>query len=232
MRYRKPFSYANVVSTVALCLALGGGVAIAAGQIDTRNIMANAVTTPKIAPGAVTAKRLADHAVRSRQLARRAVDSGAIANEAVTSRKIAAGAVGPNKMQFPVHFVASPTGGSQPVTNGFDPYPLQGASWSQGPGEINVAFGEATGTLAYDGGGSGNCQVYFEVRLNGVTLGGSEMHTDSTSPTETTAMLGVQPTIDPTSEQQNEMTVHVGSNGGCTPASTIDSTRFRILDFG
>lgn len=232
MRSRKPLSYANVVSTIALSLALGGGVAIAAGQIDTKNIMANAVTTPKIAPGAVTAKRLADHAVRSRQLGRRAVDSEVIANEAVTSRKIAAGAVGPNKMQFPVHFVASPTGGAQPVTNSFDPYPLQGASWSQGPGEINVAFGEATGTLAYDGDGSGNCQVYFEIRINGKPVGGAEMHTFSTSPTEVTGMLGAQPTIDPTSEQQNDMTVHIGSNGDCTPASTIDSSRFRILDFG
>ncbi|GIK77424.1 MAG: hypothetical protein BroJett022_11140 [Actinomycetes bacterium] len=232
MRPRSPLSYANVVSTIALCMALGGGAAIAAGQIDTRNIEADAVTTPKIAPGAVTAKRLADHAVRSRQLARRAVGPGAIANQAVTSRKIAAGAVAPNKMQFPVHYVASPTGGSQPVTNSFDPYPLQGASWSQGPGEINVAFGEIKATLAYDGGGAGNCQVYFDIRLNGVQVGGGEIRTDSTSPTEVTGGLGAQPAIDPTSEQQNEMTVNVGSNGGCTPGSTIDSTRFRILDFG
>ncbi len=232
MRSRRPFSYANVVSTIALCLALGGGAAIAANRIDTRNMTANAVTTPKIAPGAVTAKRLADRAVRSRQLARRAVGSGAIANEAVTSRKIAAGAVAPNKMQFPVQFVASPTGGGQPVTNSFDPYPLQGASWSQGPGQINVIFGEATATLAYGGGGSGSCQVYFDVRLNGKTVGGGEMRTDSSSPTEVIGMLGAQPTLDPTSEQQNELTIHVGSNGDCTPASTIDSTRFRILDFG
>jgi hypothetical protein len=28
------------------------------------------------------------------------------------------------------------------------------------------------------------------------------------------------------------MTVQVGSNGDCTPASTIDSTRFKVLDFG
>lgn len=232
MRHRSPFSYANVVATIALCLALGGGAAIAAGRVDTRNMTANAVTTPKIAPGAVTARRLADHAVRPRQLARRAVGSKAIANQAVTSRKIAGGAVAPNKMQFPVHFVASPTGGAQPVTGSFDPYPLQDASWSQGPGQINVIFGEATATLAYDGDGSGNCQAYFDVRLNGMQVGGGELHTDSSSPTEVVGMVGAQPTLDPTSEQQNELTIHIGSNGDCTPASTIDSTRFRILDFG
>lgn len=222
MRSRKPFSYANVVSTIALCVALGGGVAFAAAQIDTRNIKADAVTTPKIAPGAVTAKRLADHAVRGRQLARRAVDSPQLAAESV----------GPNKQKFPVYFVTSPSGGSQAVTNSFDPYPVQGASWSQSPGEINVVFGEANATLAYDGDGSGNCQVFFDIRLNGVQVGGGEVRTDSTSPTEVTGSLGAQPAIDPMSEQQNDMTVHVGSNGDCTPASTIDSTRFRVLDFG
>ena len=130
MRFRSRLNYANVVSTIALCVALGGGVAFAAGQIGTKNIMADAVTTPKIAPGAVTGKRLADDAVRNRQLARRAVETPELAAEAV----------GPNKMKFPVHYVASPTGGSADVTNNADPFPLQGASWSQGPGEINVVY--------------------------------------------------------------------------------------------
>ncbi|HET6831108.1 MAG TPA: hypothetical protein VFH44_07140 [Solirubrobacterales bacterium] len=222
MRPRKPFTYANVVSTVALCVALGGGVAVAASQIGTKNIMADAVTTPKIAPGAVTAKRLADSAVRGRQLARRAVDSP----------QIAAQAVGPNKQKFPVYFVQSPTGGSAPVTGNLDPYPIEGGTWTQGPGQINVVFGEGTGTLAYDGDGSGACQVFFDIRLNGMQVGGGELRTDSTTPTEVTGSLGAQPAVDPASEQENELTANVGSNGDCTPGSTIDSTRFRILDFG
>jgi hypothetical protein len=222
MRSHRTFSYANVVSTIALCVTLGGGVAYAAGQIGTKNIMADAVTTPKIAPGAVTGKRLADDAVRNRQLARRAVETPELAAEAV----------GPNKMKFPVHYVASPTGGAADVTNGSGPYPLQGASWSQGPGEINVVFGEGVGTLAYDGDGSGSCQVYFDIRLNGVQVGGGNMYTDSTDPTEVTTSLGAQPLVDPVGEQQNELTMQVGSNGDCTAASTIDSSRFRVLDFG
>jgi hypothetical protein len=222
MRSRSPFSYANVVSTIALCAALGGGVAYAATQIDTKNIAAEAVTTPKIAPGAVTAKRLADHAVRNRQLARHAVESPQLAAEAVT----------PRKMKFPLFFAANPTGGSAPVTGGSNPYPLQDATWTQRPGQIHVIFGEGVATLAYDGDGSGSCQVYFDIRLNGTQVGGGNMWTDSTDPTEVTASLGAQPLVDPTSEQENELTVQLGSNGDCTPASTIDSSRFRVLDFG
>ena len=115
MRHRTPLTYANVVSTIALLLAMSGGVAFAASQIDTKNIAADAVTTPKIAPEAVTAKRLADGAVRKRQ------------------------------MQFPVYFKQSPSGGSAPVTNGPDPYPISKGSWTQEPGEINVIFGGVLG---------------------------------------------------------------------------------------
>jgi hypothetical protein len=95
-----------------------------------------------------------------------------------------------------------------------------------------VIFGEALATLAYDGDGSGSCQVYFDIRLNGAQVGGGNMWTDSTDSTDVTASLGAQPLVDPTSEQENELTVQTGSNGDCTPASTIDSSRFRVLDFG
>jgi len=222
MRNRKPITYANVVSTIALCVALSGGVAVAASQIGTSEIKAGAVTTHKIAPGAVTAKRLADHAIRGRQLARRAVETPQLGADAVT----------PRKMRFPVFFAASPTGGSAPITGSLDPYPLQGAQWSQRPGQIHVIFGEADATLAYDGNGSGSCQAYFDIRLNGTQVGGGSIDTSSTSPTAVTASLGAQPLVDPTSEQQNDLEVKVGSNGDCTPASQIDSSRFRVLDFG
>ena len=48
---RSRLTYANVVSTIALILAIGGGAAFAASKIGTREIKANAVTTGKIAPG-------------------------------------------------------------------------------------------------------------------------------------------------------------------------------------
>ncbi len=220
MRFR--LTYANVVSTLALVFAIGGGAAFAAAQIGTRQIEANAVTTGKIAPGSVTSKRLARHAVRTKHLADRSVNSA----------QIAKGAVGPGKQKFPVYFVESPSGGSAPVTNSPSPYPISDATWTQNPGEINVIFGAATATLAYDGSGSGSCQVYFEIRLNGQQVGGGQLQTDSPTPVEIDQSIGAQPEIDPLTSEQNEMTVLTGSNGDCTGDSTIDSTRFRVLDFG
>lgn len=215
-------TYANVVSTIALVFAMGGGAAFAATQIRTHQIEANAVSTGKIAPRSVTSTRIAEGAVRTKLIARRAVSSAQIAKEAV----------GPVKQKFPVYFVQSPSGGSTPVTNSPNPYPLNNASWTQDPGEINVIFGQGTATLAYDGSGSGSCQVYFDIRLNGQQVGGGQMQTDSQTPVVVSQSLGGQPEIDPLTSQQNEMSIQTNSNGDCTGSSTIDSTRFRVLNFG
>ena len=222
MRPFKNLTYANVVSTLALFLALSGGVVFAASKIGTKSIERNAVTTGKIAPRSVTGKRIALNTVRSKL----------IAPQAVGSEQIASQAVGPDKQKFPVYFVTSPTGGSAPVSGGPDPYPLEDATWTQDPGQVNVVFGGATATLAYDGSGSGSCQVYFDIRINGQQVGGGQIETDSTSPVEVNGSLGAQPNIDPLTSQQNELTVQLGSNGDCESGSTIDSSRFRVLDFG
>ena len=219
---RSRLTYANVVSTLALILAMGGGAAFAASKIGTGQIKADAVTTGKIAPGSVTGKRIAADAVRTKQVASRAVTSAQIAKEAV----------GPGKQKFPVYFVESPSGGSAPVTNSPAPYPLEDSTWTQNPGEINVTFGSADVTLAYDGSGSGSCQVYFDIRLDGQQVGGGQIQTDSQSPVGLSQSLGAQPEIDPLSSEEKELTMQTSSNGDCTGDSTIDSTRFRVLDFG
>ena len=185
-------TYANVVSTVALFLALSGGVVYAAAKIGSHSIKRNDLTTPKIRRDAVTTGKLA----------------------------------------FPVRYVAEPTGGSAAVPAGFEDYSIAGGSWQQHPGQINVLFGAATATLAYDGSGAGACEIYFDIRINGEQVGGGNLRTDSTSPAEVTGSVGAQPTIDPETTVTNELTMRIGSNGACTSGSTIDSTRFRVLDFG
>lgn len=111
-------------------------------------------------------------------------------------------------------------------------YPLIGAAWAQGPGQVNVIFGSAAATLAYDGSGSGQCQVFFEISLNGQQVGGGEISTSSTSLEAVEASLGAQPEIDPLKPITNQLSVRISSNGDCTPQSRIDSSRFRVLDFG
>jgi hypothetical protein len=134
-------TYANVVATLALCLALGGSAAFAAGKIGssqiatggvhTKNLQERSVTSGKLALGAVHANQIAPRsvgadqiatgAVGPEQLGKGAVSSAAIgkgavgqaqiADGAVGSAQIADGAVGPAQMQFPVTLVARPSGG-------------------------------------------------------------------------------------------------------------------------
>ncbi len=60
---RKRFTYANVMSSIAVFLVLGGGAAFAAGQlgknsVGPKQLKKNAVTTAKIKNGAVTGAKV------------------------------------------------------------------------------------------------------------------------------------------------------------------------------
>ena len=57
-KFRPRITYANVVSTIALALAIGGGTAYAATKIGTKNIRYHAVTGSKVATNAVTASKI------------------------------------------------------------------------------------------------------------------------------------------------------------------------------
>lgn len=52
-------TYANVIATLALFLALGGGAVWAAGKIGTKNLRANAVTGEKLKAGSVSFAKFA-----------------------------------------------------------------------------------------------------------------------------------------------------------------------------
>lgn len=222
MRNKRRLSYANVTSTLAVFLAMGGGAAYAATEIRSGDLAPGAVHTTDIHKRAVTSGKLALNAVRSNQ----------IGDGAVGSKEIGAAAVAPSNLEFPVFIAATPSGGSVPVTGGPDPYPIDGGTWLQEPGQIQVLFGAGVATLAYDESGAGACRVFFEISLNGQQVGGGELSTGSTDLTRVEQSLGAQPQIDPLSPTTIQMTVRAGSNGACKEGSRIVSSRFRILDFG
>jgi hypothetical protein len=62
-KLRARMTYANVVSTIALGLAIGGGTAYAATKIGTGNIRYHAVTASKLATNSVTASKIKNNAV-------------------------------------------------------------------------------------------------------------------------------------------------------------------------
>lgn len=105
---RKRLTYANVMSSIAVFLVLGGATAFAAGlaknsvgskqikknAVTTAKIKNNAVTTGKIANGAIGASKLGPGAVGGSALGAGSITSDKLANGAVTGEKVAAGAIG------------------------------------------------------------------------------------------------------------------------------------------
>ncbi len=118
----KHLTFANVVSCIALFVALSGAayaattlgknavktknlgngavtaVKLKGGAVTTQKLKNGAVTGPKIGPGAVGTGAIAKGAVRSEQLGGGVVTEGKLKNGAVTASKIANGAVGTEKL--------------------------------------------------------------------------------------------------------------------------------------
>ncbi len=84
---RKRITYANVMSSIAVFLVLGGATAIAASKIGTKQLKANAVTTGKIKKNAVTTAKIKNNAVNGAKVNEATlgtVPSASVANSLVT----------------------------------------------------------------------------------------------------------------------------------------------------
>lgn len=100
---RKRLTYANVMSSVAVFLLLGGATAFAASHLGKNSVGAkqlkkNAVTGPKVKDGAITATKIADGSIISAKLADGSVITGKIVNAAVTTEKVADKAITTGKV--------------------------------------------------------------------------------------------------------------------------------------
>lgn len=106
-------SYANVVSTLALFVAISGASAYAANQIADKSvgepqlrpgavtadkIRTNAVTAPKIKAQAVKQGKLADGSVTAAKMTLNSVATGSLAAGAVTNEKVAPEAITGDKV--------------------------------------------------------------------------------------------------------------------------------------
>lgn len=92
---RKRLTYANVMSSLAVFLILGGATAIAAKKIGTSQIRGNSISSAKIKKNAVTAAKIKKNAVTTGKIAPGAVANGKIAAGSVDATKLAAGFAAP-----------------------------------------------------------------------------------------------------------------------------------------
>lgn len=142
---RNRLTYPNVMSTIAVFIALGGATAFAAtalpkNSVGSRQLKKNAVTATKIEAGAVSGNRLADGAVSSDQLAGGAVTGAKIADGGVTADKLAPA--------LPFAQVTQRVTGSRslafPSTGILVPYPLDNPTFKQAAGEDDLFVGSIT----------------------------------------------------------------------------------------
>jgi len=90
---RRHFTYANVMSSIAVFLILGGATAFAATKIGANEIKANSIKTGKIVKEAVTAGKIKNGAVTETKIADGAVTTNKIAKDAVTGEKVKDGSL-------------------------------------------------------------------------------------------------------------------------------------------
>jgi hypothetical protein len=90
---RTRLTYANVMSSIAVFLILGGATAFAAKKIGSNEIKSNAITTGKIKKEAVAKAKIKNSAVDASKLATNAVTTDKIADGAVTNPKLGENAV-------------------------------------------------------------------------------------------------------------------------------------------
>jgi hypothetical protein len=149
---RQRLTYANVVSTLALVLVVGGATAIAAKvpkhSVGPHQLRSNAVTTPKIKANAVTTRKIKKNAITAIKIKDKAIKNEKLDDNAVTTSKIANGAVTGAKIDAattPFGRIVQEARGSstKALPSGtLTVYPLQGNTYTQPAGRDDTYVGQ------------------------------------------------------------------------------------------
>jgi hypothetical protein len=91
---RKRLTYANVMSSIAVFLMLGGATAFAATKIGAGQLKANSVKTGKIVKEAVTAGKIKKNAVTNAKIADNSVTGSKVLDGSLTGPDINLGTLG------------------------------------------------------------------------------------------------------------------------------------------
>ena len=208
---RKRLSYANVVATMALFLALSGGVVWAAGKVGSKSLKANAVTAAKIRRNAVSSPKLRDGAVTATKIKGGAVDFTKLASGTNLVLAVASGAVAAN--------------GTAPVN-----VPLSGpATFTPANGTADFLSVEAKGTNLARVDPAKPCEPQVVPFVNGSrwefaegTLSPRAFSPTAAQPTGLVPAVGATGPIGLTSPGVAQtVTIQVIGDPNCTPGSTV-----------
>lgn len=167
-RIRKHLTYANVMSTLAVFLVLGGGAAYAAKKIGSHDLKGASVTTAKIKRAAVTTAKIRNGAVKTAKIAPGNVTNAKLATGSITAEKLAPGFVVPvaERLSHSAHISSSGAVllGSQGISqanvshefigfyclSGFNPAPVGGEAtvdYSESGENVEIQLGMGQGSV-------------------------------------------------------------------------------------
>jgi hypothetical protein len=237
-KLRGTFSYANVVATLALFLALSGGAVYAASNlgknsVKSKNLAANAVKARNLAKNAVKSKSLAANAVTNAKIRKGAVTSGKVAKATLTRSNLATDTLAGLQVAD-VQAAAVP--GLTTEVSGGTPVPLTGApTFTPVPGKSYELLVELVGTPTdADGPASGVCSAFVIVLVNGVPMNGAGIWANASgTPPFNYEPIGSSSAAVGLQQPGQPLTLSALALGGtgCSPATTA-SLRAVVVELG
>lgn len=214
MNLRSRLTYANVVGTLALFVAIGGGTVYAALELGKNS---------------VKSKNIAKGAVKTSDLGRKAVTSPKVKDGTIKAEDIAAGVI---KLDADVtgSATAGPQGGIN--TNTTSPLPLSGTtSFTPSAGDVSAVAAEGRFTIATTSA-TESCNPGVNVLVNGEPsriFVNPESGEDSTTPVEAFGRDAAGPygLVDPGTPLN--ITAELFGDPECTAGSQLDRLEVRIL---
>jgi hypothetical protein len=236
---RSTLTYSNVVATVALFLAISGGVVYAAS-----NLGRNSVKSKNIASHAVKTRNLAKNAVKKGNLAANAVTTAKVKKEAITGAKVKAGALTRTNLAAGtlaglqvLDASASSVPGLTEEKTGGTPIPLTGTtSFTPAAGKSYELLVELKGTPTdgTTGEEGGPCFPFVTVLVNGVPFTGTGIYNSNEgTPPFNNEPVGTSSTavgLQEAGQAQNISALTFGDKN-CTSATT-GSLRVTVVEFG
>ncbi len=237
-KLRGIITYANVTATLALFLALSGGVVYAAStlgknSVKSQNIATKAVKARNLAKNAVKTGALAPNAVTTAKLKAGAVSGGKVKKATLTRKNMAAGTLAGLQV---AEVQATSVPGLTSETTGGTPVPLTGTpTFTPAPGKSYELLTELKGTPSDgDGPGENICSAFVSIQVNGVPISGAGIWSNEKgTPPFNFEPIGSSSTaigLQSASQQQTLSALSFGSPG-CSSATT-GSLRVVVIELG
>lgn len=237
-RLRGSLTYANVIATLALFLALSGGAVYAASNlgknsVKSKNLAANAVKSRNLAKNAVKTKSIAANAVTNAKIKQGAVTGGKVAKATLTRNNMAAGTLAGLQV---AEVVGSAVPGLTVEPPGGTPVPLTGiATFTPVAGKSYELLVELVGTPAdADGPGTNVCSAFVSVLVNGVPMSSAGIWANANgTPPFNLEPVGGGSTAVGLQQPGQPLTLSALAFGstGCSPATT-GSMRAVVVQMG